>query len=110
MVLMRSSPPSSFLRRWLMCMSMERSKGRTTAGFWRRGSSFGRGVLGRAAELIAHAANGFDEIVAALQLLAQVADVHVDGAIEGCGFAVIEILHEGVAGEDAAGGAHQHFE
>src|ERR1039458_9045163 len=66
--------------------------------------------MGRAAELIAHAANGLDEIVAALQLLAQVADVHVDGAIEGCGFAVIEILHEGVAGEDAAGGAHQHFE
>src|ERR1019366_3871947 len=27
MVLIRSSPPSSFLRRWLMCMSMERSKG-----------------------------------------------------------------------------------
>ena len=27
MVLMRSSPPSSFLRRWLMCMSMERSNG-----------------------------------------------------------------------------------
>ncbi len=69
-----------------------------------------RRVLRRAAELVAHAANGLDERIAGLQLLAQMADVHVDGAIERRGLAVVEILHQGVARKHASGGAHQHFQ
>src|SRR5579872_7019078 len=83
---------------------------RTTAGSWRTACSCRRGILGAAAELITHAADGLDERIAAVELLAQVADVHVDGAIEGRSLAIVKVLHEGVAREYAAGRAHQHFE
>ncbi len=36
--------------------------------------------------------------------------MHVDGAVVGGGFAVVEALHHGVAADDAAGRAHEHFE
>src|SRR5438270_10484908 len=38
------------------------------------------------------------------------ADVHVDGAVERRGLAIIEILHQGVAGEHASGVAHEQLE
>src|SRR5204862_3636787 len=83
---------------------------RTTAGFSRRAFSFGARVFGRPAELIADAADRLDDRLAVLELLPQVTDVHVDGAVEGGGFAVIEVLHQGVAREHPPGGAHQQFQ
>src|SRR5690242_9548892 len=67
-------------------------------------------VLGRAAELIADAADCLDEIFAGVEFLAQVADVHIDRAVERRGFAVIEVFHEGIAREHAPGGPHEQLE
>src|SRR5215510_2870724 len=61
------------------------------------------GVLGCPAELVSHAADRLDEILAGLELLAQMADVHVDGAIERRGLAIIKVLHQGIARQHAAG-------
>jgi len=38
------------------------------------------------------------------------ADVHVDGTVERGSLTVIEILHQGIAREHAAGGTHEHLE
>src|SRR5437870_3391980 len=45
-----------------------------------------------------------------LEFLSQMADVHVDRAVEGCRLAVVKALHELVPRNDSTGGAHQHFQ
>src|SRR5579862_2037829 len=72
--------------------------------------SYRGGILGALAELITDAANGLDDLPAALQFLAQMADVHVDGAVKGRGFAVVEAFHQAVARYDPPGIAHQLFQ
>src|SRR5579871_5995251 len=67
------------------------------------------GVFGRAGELVTDAADGFDQRLAAVQLFAQMADVHVERAIEGRRFAAVKIFHECVAGKNVARGAHQQL-
>ena len=48
--------------------------------------------------------------VAVFHLPPQVADVHVDGAVEGCGFAVVEVFHQSVAREHVPGVPHQQLQ
>src|ERR1039458_6363099 len=64
----------------------------------------------RAGKYIPNSPDCADELAAALQLLAQMTDVHIEKAIVGCGFALEESPGDLFAGDDAAGGAHEHFE
>src|SRR5579864_888752 len=89
-----------------------RSSPGTTVIFWRtRISCCSLGLLlRRAAELVAHAAYGLDQRTSGFELLAQVADVHVDRTVKRRGFAVVQVFHQVIARQHLAGGAHQEFE
>src|SRR5512135_2784152 len=80
-----------------------------TAAVWRTVNSFGMRILRRPAELVPDTADGLDQSTAVLDLLAQMADVHVDRAVERRRFAVVEIFHQAIAGKDTPRVAHQHL-
>src|SRR5580692_9074382 len=81
----------------------------TRAESWQTTISIGR-LLAGAAELIAHSAHCLKQGAIGFELLAKMADVHIDGAVERSRFAVVETLHQGIAREDASAGVHQRFE
>src|SRR5262245_14088205 len=56
-----------------------------------------RRPLRRTAELVSHSADRLDQRVSAPDFLPQMADMHVDRAVERSGLAVIKILHQRVA-------------
>src|SRR5215467_6422917 len=60
-----------------------------------------------AAELITNAADGADQRTVRLELLAQVAHVDVDRAIERPCFALIDRIHQGIAREHPSRGFHE---
>ncbi len=78
--------------------------------FAKRDLISGHRILRALTELISDAANGLDHRPRAFQLPAQMADVHVDGAVERRGFAVVEALHQSVARNHVAGVSHQLFQ
>ena len=62
------------------------------------------------AEEIAHASDGSNQAAVSTELLPQVADVHIEGAIETRGAAAVEAGHELVSGNDATGRVHEELE
>src|SRR5881628_1070525 len=75
---------------------------RTTGGSWYRPSW---------REMVSYAANGaYQRALIALELLAQVADVHVKRAFVGSGATLVQHGGELVASDGAARGASQHLE
>src|ERR1017187_9661519 len=73
-------------------------------------SSFHYLILRPAQKLVADAAHGFDVVPAGFQLPANVADMHVDGAVERRSLPVVEVLHQIVARDHPSRGPHQRFE
>src|ERR1700735_701490 len=67
-------------------------------------------VFGGSAELVADAANGFDQRAIGFQFPPKMADVHVDGPVKGRGLAIVHRFHQGIARNHGAGRAHQRFE
>src|SRR5712691_6708408 len=69
------------------------------------------GPLSVGGEEIADAADRADHgVVAVFQLLAQVADVHVDGALVGRALALVQDGRDLIARDDSSCGSHQQIE
>src|SRR5580704_16165389 len=66
-------------------------------------------VIRALTELVAHAANGLDDRPAAFEFAAQMANVHINGAIEGRRFAVVQAFHQSVARHHPSGIPHELF-
>src|ERR1035438_2687528 len=64
----------------------------------------------RSSKYIPNSPDCADELAAALKLLAQMTDVHIEKTIVRRGFALEESRGDLFARDDVAGGAHQHFE
>src|ERR1039458_10688376 len=64
----------------------------------------------RAGKYISNSPDCADELAAALELLAQMTNMHIEKTIVRCGIALEESPGDLVAGDDAAGGAHEHFQ
>src|ERR1019366_4746398 len=64
----------------------------------------------RAGKYISNSPDCTDELAAALELLAQMTNMHIEKTIVRCGIALEESPGDLVARDDAAGGAHKHFE
>ena len=73
-------------------------------------AAFGLERIRTGTEEIAHAAHGSNQSAAAAELLPQVANVHVECAIETRGAAAVETGHELVSGNDAAGRVYKELE
>src|SRR5258708_3845490 len=68
-------------------------------------------ILGGAArELITGSADRFDMPAAGAELAAKMAHVHINGAVQRACGAIIQLLHDLVACENAAGSPHEHLE
>src|SRR4051812_29288262 len=65
---------------------------------------------GLGAEEVTHGADGADQVAAVAELLAEVADMHVEHAVEGRGWTLVEDGRQLLARDDAAGGTDEGLE
>src|SRR3954452_10691562 len=65
---------------------------------------------GLGAEEVSHGADGADQVAAVAELLAEVADMHVEHAVEGRGRALVKDGGQLLARDDAAGGTDEGLE